>query len=139
MASLSPVTEKRLFQIVVLVATIVPIAAGAAGVWLGPGMIRAGLPSTPDLDSHFRYLSGLLLGIGFAFAWTLARLDQRANVFRVLGLVVICGGLSRLSGAARQGLPGTAHSLALVMELLVVPTLLLWLGRIERSTADPAS
>lgn len=139
MALLSPVAEKRLFQLVVLVATIVPVAAGAAGVWLGPGMIHAGLPSTPDLDSHFRYLSGLLLGIGFAFAWTLVRLDQRANVFRVLGLVVICGGLSRLSGVARQGVPGTAHSLALVMELLVVPTLLLWLGRIEHSNADSAS
>jgi len=139
MLPLSPLAEKRLFQFVVLVTATVPIGAGATGVWLGPEMIRTGLPSHPDLDSHFRYLSGLLLGSGLAFLWAVARVERRAVTFRVLGFVVIVGGLARLSGVARQGLPGTAHSLALVMELVVVPVLLVWLGRIERSRADVES
>lgn len=100
----------------------------------GPGMIRAGMPPAADLESHFRYLSGLLFGIGLAFLWAVARIDQRAAVFRVLGVIVIAGGLARLSGIIGHGLPGAAHRLALIMELLVVPALLLWLGRLERNS-----
>lgn len=129
---LTPFTERRLFQIAVLVATIVPITAGAKGALIGPAMIHGALPATPDLDSHFRYLSGLLLGIGLAFAFAVPRLEKRAGLFRTLGLIVILGGLSRLLGAIEQGAPGSAHRFALVMELGVVPLLLLWLGRVER-------
>jgi uncharacterized membrane protein YfcA len=136
---LSPPAERRLFQITVLVATIVPIAAGGRGVLIGPAMIHGALPAPPDLDSHFRYLSGLLLGIGLAFAWAVPRVDRRAGVFRVLGLIVIVGGLGRLLGAIEQDAPGTAHRFALVMELVVVPALLLWLGRLERTAKSATS
>jgi len=133
---LTPSTERRLFQIAVLVASIVPITAGAKGGLMGPAMIHGSPPLSPDLDSHFRYLSGLLLGIGLAFAWAVPRFEQRSGMFRTLGLIVILGGLSRLLGAIEQGAPGTAHRFALVMELVVVPLLLLWLGRLERITGN---
>ena len=129
---LSPSSERRLFQITVLAATIVPIAAGGRGVLIGPAMIHGALPAPPDLDSHFRYLSGLLLGIGLAFAWAVPSVERRAGLFRALGLIVVLGGLARLLGAIEEGAPGTAHRFALVMELVVVPLLLLWLWRLER-------
>ena len=53
--------ERRLFQAVVLLAAVVPISAGAVGALQGPHMMR-GFDGPIDLDSHFRYLSGLLLG-----------------------------------------------------------------------------
>ena len=133
---LTPSTERRLFQITVLAATIVPITAGARGALIGPAMIQGALPTPSDLDSHFRYLSGLLLGIGLAFVWAVPRFEQRSGIFRTLGLIVILGGLSRLLGAIEQGAPGTAHRFALVMELVVVPLLLLWLGRLERISGN---
>ena len=134
----SPSTERRLFQITVLMATIVPISAGGSGVLIGPAMIHGALSAPPDLDSHFRYLSGLLLGIGLAFAWAVPRVEQRVGLFRALGLIVIVGGLGRLLGAIEEGAPGTAHRFALVMELVVVPALLLWLRRLERIVGKAA-
>lgn len=134
----SPTIERRLFQITVLVATIVPITAGARGALVGPAMIHGALPVSPDFDSHFRYLSGLLLGIGLAFAWAVPRVEQRGTLFRTLGLIVIVGGLSRLLGVIEQGAPGSAHRFALMMELVVVPLLLMWLRRVVRITANAA-
>ena len=95
-----------MFQLTVAVAAIVPLAAGGAGVLLGPEMIGRGVAATPDLDSHFRYLSGLLLGIGIAFLATLPKIERRVTLFRTLGLVVVAGGLARLLGASENGLPG---------------------------------
>lgn len=135
---MSPTSERRLFQITVLVATVVPIAAGGRGALIGPAMIHGALPAPPDLDSHFRYLSGLLLGIGLVFAWAVPRLERHVGLFRALGLIVILGGLSRLLGAIEEGAPGIAHRFALMMELVVVPALLLWLGRLERITTKTA-
>lgn len=125
-------TELRLFQAVVIVASVVPIAAGAAGVLHGPGMIRAFAGSNADLDSHFSYLSGLLLGIGFGFVFCVLRVRARAQSFRMLGLIVIAGGLARAFATTRLGFPSAGHQFAYVMELVVVPALLVWHRRIER-------
>lgn len=123
--------ERRLFQIIVLIASIVPIAAGAAGVFIGPVMIHSVASASPDLESHFRYLSGLLLGIGFAFVACAADLDRRVELYRALSLIVILGGLGRLLGAIESGGPSGANRFAFVMELAVVPLLLLWFHRIK--------
>ena len=88
--------------------------------------------ASADLESHFRYLSGLLLGIGLVFVACVADLEARAGLYRVLSLVVIVGGLGRLLGAvAGPGLPTGGHRFAFIMELVVVPFLLIWLERIE--------
>jgi Domain of unknown function (DUF4345) len=50
--------EKRALQIVVGIASMVPIAAGAAGALFGPLLVGNRAVDAPDLDSHFRYLSG---------------------------------------------------------------------------------
>jgi uncharacterized membrane protein HdeD (DUF308 family) len=127
---MEPLKELRLFQAVIVVASIVPIAAGAAGVLQGPEMIRAFANGNADLDSHFAYLSGLLLGIGIAFLFCVARVRSRAQAFRILGLIVITGGVARLLATFRSGLPSEAHQFAYVMELVVMPSLLIWHRRI---------
>jgi hypothetical protein len=59
-------TERRLLQIAVGFGSLVPILAGGAGMLSGPEMVGGG--AAADLDSHMRYLSGLLFGIGLGFA-----------------------------------------------------------------------
>jgi hypothetical protein len=85
-----------------------------------------------DLDSHFRYLSGLLLGIGLAFAWCVPAIERRTLLFRTLGLIAILGGLARLLGLIERGVPGPGHVFGLAMELGTVPLLLLWQARVAR-------
>lgn len=136
--ALSIHSERRLFQIAVLAGSVVPITAGAAGAFHGPEMIRALTAGSADLDSHFRYLSGLLLGIGVAFVFCVVHIERRSAMFRTLGFIVVIGGLARLLGAAIHGMPSGAHRLAMVMELLVVPVLLIWLQRLEGRLAQPS-
>ena len=88
--------ERRWLQVAIILASLVPIAAGLAGIILGPGMIETG--STANLDSHFRYLSGVLLAIGLAFLSLVPRIETQTLRFQLLTLIVFIGGLARKSG-----------------------------------------
>jgi hypothetical protein len=51
-------------------------------------------------DHHERYLSGLLLAVGFAFWSTLSDIEHKTGQFRLLTGLVVIGGLCRLIGWA---------------------------------------
>jgi len=125
--------ERRALQICVALACFVPLAAGSGGVFESAAGLRGvDAPVPVDLDSHFRYLSGLLLGIGIGFSLCIPRIEKSGVVFRMLGLVVLIGGLSRLLSLVEMGVPGRGHQFGLVMELIVVPLLVLWQARVAR-------
>jgi hypothetical protein len=127
------VAERRLLQLVIAVACLIPIAAGGWGMLHGARMIGGVRPPVPtDLDSHFRYLSGLLFGIGIGFVICLPAIERRGRLFRTLGAIVVTGGCGRLIGVVGHGVPGTAHVFGLAMELGATPLLLLWQARLER-------
>lgn len=134
---MKPAAERRLLQAAVAVACLVPLTAGGAGVLQGAAMVLRGTPAPTDLDSHFRYLSGILLGIGIAFAACVPTIERRGPTFRLLAALVVAGGLARLWGAAEQGLPSAGHRFGLVMELGVVPALTLWQARVARRLTVP--
>lgn len=126
-------TERRLLQGAILVACVVPLSAGLAGVIEGPAMLRGATSGPPtDLDSHMRYLSGLLFGIGIGFLACVPRIERRGAAFRLLGMIVVAGGLSRAVSLMEVGAPGMEHRLALAMELCVTPLLVVWQARIAR-------
>ena len=129
--------EKRLLQIAVAVAGLVPVGAGAAGALLGPLLL--GQVGDAALDSHVRYLSGLLLAIGLAFWSTIPHIERHGTRFGLLTLIVVTGGLCRALGMLIVGPPGVAMSLALVMELVVTPALYLWRERVGRLAAVDAA
>lgn len=122
--------EKRALQVAVALGCLVPIGGGARGMWLGPQM--AGAAGTADLDSHFRYLSGLLLGIGLAYLTAIPRIEQHSLRFRILTAIVVAGGLGRLASLVAVGTPSVSMTAALAMELIVTPALALWQHRIAR-------
>lgn len=110
----------------ILLGSLVPLSAGLAGALLGPGF--AG--DAAAAESHGRYLSGLLLGLGLLAVWCAGDLRGRGAVFDALGFAVVVGGIARLLGAALAGPPPWPHLLALAMELLVTPALVLWRRRV---------
>ncbi len=65
--------ERRALQIVVTIGSLVPISAGSAGILLGPRLVGSASIGAGDLDSHFRYLSGLLLAVGIAICFRPSR------------------------------------------------------------------
>jgi len=128
--------HRRGLQIAVALAGCVPVSAGLAGILKGPDMAGPATAST-SLDSHFSYLSGLLLGIGLAFWSAIPRIEQRTTLFRLLTAIIVIGGLARAYSLYRVGLPGLSMRLALVMELGITPALCLWQGRVARAMDAP--
>jgi hypothetical protein len=124
--------EKRLLQIVVAIACLVPLSTGGRSVLFGPGFLR-GVTAVPvDLDSHFRYVSGIFLALGIAFATCVPGIERKGARFRLLGMMVVAGGLARLWSLATVGVPSQGHVFGLAMELGVVPLLMAWQWRVER-------
>ncbi|TXC73650.1 DUF4345 domain-containing protein [Sphingorhabdus soli] len=122
----SPLRERRVLQIIVALACIVPFYAGGSGVVWGADFIHGANIVSQDLDSHFRYLSGLLLGIGVMFASCIPRIETATGRFQTLGIVVIVGGLARAYGMTVMGVPSGGQMFGLAMEIGVVPLLMAW-------------
>ena len=129
---MSPATETRLLQLLVAIACLVPLSAGSLGVLFGPGWLKGVATVPTDLDSHFRYLSGIFLGVGMGFASCVPAIARKGARFRLLAGFVILGGLARLLSLASIGAPSTGHMFGLAMELGAVPLLVGWQARIAR-------
>lgn len=117
---------RRSLQIAVAILALVPVGTGLAGVLLGPTMVDA-VQSVP-LDSHYRYLSGLLLAIGLGFWSCVPNIAQNTGRFRLLTAIVFVGGLGRAVSLETVGLPDVPMLFGLIMELVVTPLLCLWQG-----------
>ena len=129
--------ERRLLQAATALACIVPLSMGAVSVVRSAAVLRGMVPPFPtDLDSHYRYLSGILLGIGLVFLASIPRIERKGAIFRTLGFVIVVGGLARLLSYVDAGPPGLGHHFGLVMELVVVPSIVLWQARIEKRFAQ---
>jgi hypothetical protein len=127
-------------QLAVAIGGLVPVAAGLAGVLLGPRMaggIASQMALPVPLDSHFRYLSGLLFGIGLAFWSLIPRIAERGAAFRLLTFLVVVGGLGRLLGLLLGPVPPRPMLFGLAMELGVTPLLCLWQARVAAARQRP--
>jgi len=135
---IAPALERRILQAVVALACIVPLVTGGMSIVHGPSWLRGvGAHPPVDLDSHFRYISGIFFALGIAFASCIPRLEAMGPRFRQLGAMVVTGGLARLWSLAAAGPPSHGHLLGLGMELGVVPLLMLWqAGMARRYSAD---
>ena len=133
----TPAAERRLLQLAIALGGFVPVGAGLDGGLLGSGMLGQGSGTDPALDSHVRYLSGLLLGIGLAFWQAIPTIETRTARVRLLTAIVALGGLMRLIGILLVGAPGGSMLFGLGMELVVTPLLCLWQGRVARRCAAP--
>jgi hypothetical protein len=119
--------ERRLLQIAVAAAGLVPVAAGALGA-LAPELLMGG---PPHALTHAAYLSGLLLGLGLAFWSLIPAIERQSRVFGLLTSLVVLGRLARAFTGARLGAWNLSVTLPLVMELGVTPALWLWQRRVS--------
>jgi hypothetical protein len=132
MASLE--RERKFLQQSVAVAATIPVATGLYGVLFGQAL--TGDAVSLSAESHFRFMSGLLLGIGLLFWSTLPGIEEKTARFRLLTLLVAIGGLGRLAGLALTGLPSLFMIGGLAMELIVTPILCLWQTRVANRYAE---
>jgi hypothetical protein len=121
--------SRRLFQVALAILCLSPLSFGTLGVLYGAEWLGGGGAS---LDSHFRYLSGIFLALGVALATCVPQPEARTERFRLIALAVVVGGCARLYGIAVGDLPGVAHRIAVGVELIVTPLMILWQARLVR-------
>ena len=124
--------SKRVLQLAVAVGGFVPIGAGLAGVLHGPDMVFPIGGASVPMDSHYRYLSGLLLGIGLGFWITIPNIEREGHRFRLLAAIVVLGGIGRVWSLLIVGVPDRPMLFGLIMELAVTPMLAFWQYRIAK-------
>jgi hypothetical protein len=126
--------ERKLLQQAVAFAAIIPVSVGLYGVLFGQAL--TGDAVSISAESHFRYLSGLLLAVGLCFWSTVPGIEDKTGRFRLLTLIVVLGGLGRLVGLMLTGLPSFFMLGGLLMELVVTPALALWQTRVANAYAE---
>ena len=130
-----PDTERRLLQAVVALLAATPVVFGALGVAIGPRFLHVSAPWPVDLDSHFRFLSGVFLVVGLGWYSCLPSIEIKTERFRFLAAMTFTGGLARLISLLIAGLPSMGHLAGLMVELVAVPLLTLWQARIANKHA----
>lgn len=121
---------KRALQFVVGVLAATPVSVGLAGIVLGPSFLGLKGSWPTDLDSHFRFLSGVFLVIGICWYTCIPDIGAATGRFRLLAAMTFAGGLARLSSLAMAGSPSVGHLAGLCVELVVVPLLVVWQARV---------
>ncbi|HEX8486728.1 DUF4345 domain-containing protein [Sphingomonas sp.] len=124
--------EKRVLQGLVAIACLLPFIVGGQGIAYGPAPFGHLADVPRDLDSHFRYISGIFFATGIGFASCISRIEAKGARFRLLGGLIVVGGLARGMSLLAVGIPSRGHVLGLGMETIVVPLLMLWQWRLAR-------
>ena len=126
-SSLNRIVEKRSLQALIMIGCLVPLAGGLEGIIYGARLSGHVIDIT--INSHVRYLSGLLLGIACGFASAIPAIEKNGKRVGLLVALVVTGGLARLYSVLVEGWPEPVMIFGLVMELGVVPILWLWQRR----------
>ncbi len=128
--------QKRILQILVAVFAVTPVLIGLAGVVYGPSFLGLDPPWPTNLDSHFRFLCGIFLALGLGWYSCIPDLELKTGRARLLGALTFAGGLARLLSLFVAGAPSAGHLAGLGMELVVVPLLVFWQGRIAERARE---
>ena len=123
--------ERRALHCCVSLGALVPVVAGLGGGICGADLL--GEASSPNGESHVRYLSGLLLAIGLGFWSTVPEIERKTMVFQLLSSIVFVGGIFRAAHLLSSAVPTWVMYGAAIMELFVTPLLCLWQSRVAKS------
>lgn len=125
---------KRGLQIFLAVFSLAPLYFGITGILFGAaGLMPAG-DVTPDIDSQFRYLSGLYLGFTAIIWWFIPNIDRHVWLFRYVTLAIFLGGLARLYSYLTVGAPAPEMMAGIGIEM-ALPLVIIWQTALARKTA----
>lgn len=118
------------------VTLLLPLSAALAGIVSGPRFLGHPPVIPTDLDSHFRYISGLFLGMLLLFASCIPNVERHGARLRMLGFMVFIGGLFRFYSLVAIGTPSLGHRIGLGIELIELPLIILWQARLARRFSE---
>lgn len=118
--------QQRALMIVLAVLGAVAVGSGLYAIILGPAFIPGGSPTSPTVDSEYRFVNVFWLAAGAAVWWSLFRLRERKTVTRTMLVLAFVGGLARLVSVFAVGWPSPVFIGSMVLELVIVPLVIWW-------------
>ncbi|MET8354170.1 MULTISPECIES: DUF4345 domain-containing protein [unclassified Micromonospora] len=131
--------SKRSLQVVLAILASVAVASGLYGMLAGPTALPGSGPVDATVDSEYRFTNAFWLVAGVVVWWAIPTVQHATAVLRVALGAAFLGGLARLLAAAVSGWPHPIFLGALGVELVVVPTVLLWQARVSNAARRGAS
>lgn len=128
--SMSPKVSRQALLVTLGVLGAVPVASGTTGVLLGPAGLPGAEQTGSTIDSEYRFLNVFWLAAGITLWWSLRQPESRTGVTRIVLALASLGGGPRLLSWARRGAPHPVFKATLVLELVIVPLVLWWHGRV---------
>ncbi len=121
---------KRGLQITIAILSLVPLSIGTIGIVLGTGRWMPANMIIPDFDSHYRYIAGYYLSLGFLGLWMIPKIERHTGLFRVICASVFMGGVGRVVSILQVGPPGTMEIFFTIFDLCF-PLLMLWQAKVS--------
>lgn len=128
------------FQWTCRVMAMIPLVTGLMEVFMGLGSLKAlgvQLPSEvwvqPSLDNNWRFLGTVWAGYAALVIYAASDPLRHSTLLQILLSVLFLSGVVRASSVLLTGWPVPPFIVAMGFELIVMPLMLLWLLRIERS------
>ncbi|NYE96713.1 hypothetical protein FHU41_002963 [Psychromicrobium silvestre] len=123
----------KVFRLVVALLGLVIVGFGLFDLFTGTsGLPDAISEKNATLESNYRFLAALMVGVGAAFI-AIAIKFTWANVLIFVCATIFLGGLARVVSWAISGLPNVLMILLMIIELVVPPVIAVWYLWINRT------
>jgi hypothetical protein len=116
--------ERKLLQVAFALAGLMLIVFGLAGVFFGASFTD--LSGSVEMDSYFRFLKGMLLGIGLIYWSSIPDIARHGERISVVTFILVLGAVPRLIAVIGHGVPTIGILIGLAGELIFAPLLWLW-------------
>jgi Domain of unknown function (DUF4345) len=130
----------KAFQWILRVMAMIPLVTGLMEVLMGLSSLKAigvQLPTDvwvqPSVDNNWRFLGTVWAGYAALVIYAVSDPLRHGTLLRILLSVLFLSGVARATSVLLTGWPVPPFIVAMGFELLVMPLMLLWLLRVERS------
>lgn len=134
--------SRSLLQITNGLLGILTIFLAGASLAFGienPIYAGADLPLNAALDSNLRFMGGMGIGLGLALLWILPTIEKRTELYRLIWICALLGGVGRLFSIGLVGSPPLPIVVFTLIEVPGVPLLIYWQYKVAKSTASAGS
>jgi hypothetical protein len=116
---------------------LIPFGYGSAGMLIGPRNIPGNhIQVDASFESEYRFVHAFWFAAAPVIWSALPRIEEDPLALQAVMGAVVLGGFARLLSWRQNGRPRPVFVAGVVLELVVIPGLWVWKGRVVRAARD---